>query len=211
MLKMNQKESDEDKVSTLQFLIDDIRKQNRELRLENRKANQKILDIESESRVRVEENMNEYLLKIKNLQNQLQCEKSSRSMEFEEKIATISEKDQLINLLQVSLHQKDLDIQELEEKYKRCIDKAKFVVKSMDTKHFTQTEVDTMNTKLINANQQLVDLTREQIDYKTSQENEEKLISTAFYKLAQTKMQESVDQRIMNNGLLRQTFLSTHR
>lgn len=36
MLKMNQKESDEDKVSTLQFLIDDIRKQNRELRLENR-------------------------------------------------------------------------------------------------------------------------------------------------------------------------------
>lgn len=58
----------------------------------------------------------------------------------------------------MSLHQKDIVLQELEEKYKRCINKAKSVVKSMDTKHFTQTEVDTMNIKLINSTQPL-DLT----------------------------------------------------
>jgi len=36
MLKMNQKEPNENKISTLQSLIDDTRKQNNELRLENR-------------------------------------------------------------------------------------------------------------------------------------------------------------------------------
>jgi len=36
MLKMNQKERDEDKIGALQSSINDFRKQNNELRLENR-------------------------------------------------------------------------------------------------------------------------------------------------------------------------------
>jgi len=57
-----------------------------------RKANQKISELESELKDQIEENINEYMLKITGLQNELQCEKNSRSMEIEEKIATISEK-----------------------------------------------------------------------------------------------------------------------
>jgi len=57
-----------------------------------RKANQKISELESEFKDQIEENINEYMLKITSLQNELQCEKNSRSMEIEEKIATISEK-----------------------------------------------------------------------------------------------------------------------
>jgi len=63
--------------------------------LNYRKANQKILELESE--FKVEENINECILKIKGLQNQLECEKKSRCMEIEEKIAIISEKGLYIN------------------------------------------------------------------------------------------------------------------
>lgn len=61
--------------------------------------------------------------------------------------------------MQETLHQKDIDLQEWEEKYKRSVEKAKFMVKSMDSKNVTLSEVDNIQTKLINANKQLEDLT----------------------------------------------------
>lgn len=68
--------------------------------------------------------------------------------------------DQLINLLQVSLHQKDLDLQEWEEKHKKLIEKAKSVVKSMDTKNVTLSDLDTsvLQNKLLKANQEINEL-----------------------------------------------------
>lgn len=57
-----------------------------------RKANQKILQLESELREQSEDNSNKWELKIKELQNQLQCEKDTRSMDIEEKNTTISDK-----------------------------------------------------------------------------------------------------------------------
>jgi len=67
--------------------------------------------------------------------------------------------DQLINLLQGSLHQKNVIILEWEDKYKRFVEKAKCMVKSMDTKNPTQSEVDYIQAKLINTNKQFEDLT----------------------------------------------------
>ncbi|KAL4135120.1 hypothetical protein QTP88_006769 [Uroleucon formosanum] len=213
MLKMNQKEPEEDKISVLQSILDNTRQQYNELRLDNRKANQKILELESELK-ELTENNNEWNSKIKELQSQLQCEKDTRSLDIEEKNTTISDKDQFINILQVSLHQKDMEIQEWEEKHKKFIEKAKSVVKSMDAKNVSLSDVDisVLENRLLKANKEISDLKKEQENFRTSQEIEEKLISTAFYKLAQTKMQESVDQRVMNQGLLQsQTFLSKHR
>ncbi|XP_060857133.1 protein Hook homolog 3-like isoform X1 [Metopolophium dirhodum] len=213
MLKMNQKEPEEDKISVLQSILDNTRQQYNELRLDNRKANQKILELESELKEQTE-NTDEWNSKIKELQSQLQCEKDTRSLDIEEKNTTISDKDQFINILQNSLHQKDMEIQEWEEKHKKFIEKAKSVVKSMDAKNVSLSDVDmsVLENRLLKANKEISDLKKEQENYKTSLEIEEKLISTAFYKLAQTKMQESVDQRVMNQGLLQtQTFLSKHR
>jgi len=56
-----------------------------------RKANQKILELESELKEQTE-NANEWNSKIKELQNQLQCEKDTRSLDIEEKNTTISDK-----------------------------------------------------------------------------------------------------------------------
>lgn len=56
-----------------------------------RKANQKILELESELKEQTENN-NEWNSKIKELQNQLQCEKDTRSLDIEEKNTTISDK-----------------------------------------------------------------------------------------------------------------------
>jgi len=56
-----------------------------------RKANQKILELESELKEQTE-NTNEWNSKIKELQNQLQCEKDTRSLDIEEKNTAISDK-----------------------------------------------------------------------------------------------------------------------
>jgi len=56
-----------------------------------RKANQKILELESELKEQTE-NTNEWNSKIKELQSQLQCEKDTRSLDIEEKNTTISNK-----------------------------------------------------------------------------------------------------------------------
>lgn len=68
--------------------------------------------------------------------------------------------DQFINILQVSLHQKDIEIQEWEEKHKKFIEKAKSVVKSMDAKNVSLSDVDisVLESRLIKANKEISDL-----------------------------------------------------
>lgn len=62
--------------------------------------------------------------------------------------------------MQVSLHQKDMEIQEWEEKHKKFIEKAKSVVKSMDAKNVSLSDVDisVLESKLIKANKEISDL-----------------------------------------------------
>lgn len=62
--------------------------------------------------------------------------------------------------MQVSLHQKDLEIQEWEEKHKKLIEKAKSVVKSMDAKNVSLSDVDisVLENKLIKASKEISDL-----------------------------------------------------
>lgn len=69
--------------------------------MNRRKANQRILELESELKEQTEESSDEWKSKIKELQNQLQCEKDTRSLDMEEKNSTISDKGlvQLINIV----------------------------------------------------------------------------------------------------------------
>lgn len=62
--------------------------------------------------------------------------------------------------MQVSLHQKDMEIQEWEEKHKKFIEKAKSVVKSMDAKNVSLSDVDisVLENRLLKANKEISDL-----------------------------------------------------
>lgn len=62
--------------------------------------------------------------------------------------------------MQVSLHQKDIEIQEWEEKHKKFIEKAKSVVKSMDSKNVSLSDVDisVLENRLLKANKEISDL-----------------------------------------------------
>lgn len=66
----------------------------------------------------------------------------------------------MINLLQVSLHQKDIELQEWEDKHKKFIEKAKSVVKCMDTKNVALCDTDTsvLQNRLLKANKEISDL-----------------------------------------------------
>lgn len=60
--------------------------------LNHRKANQKILELESELIRQREINSNELKMKVTELQNQLHCEQVIQSLDIEEKNTTISDK-----------------------------------------------------------------------------------------------------------------------
>lgn len=50
------------------------------------------MELESDLKEQTVENTNEWRSKVKDLQNQLQCEKDTRSMDIEEKNTMISDK-----------------------------------------------------------------------------------------------------------------------
>lgn len=62
-------------------------------------------------------------------------------------------------MLQVSLHQKDIELQEWEEKHKKFIEKAKSVVKCMDTKSVSSdSDISVLQSRLLKANKEISDL-----------------------------------------------------
>lgn len=60
----------------------------------------------------------------------------------------------------MTLHQKDLELQDWEEKHKKFIEKAKSVVKCLDTKNVSLSDVDisVLQNRLIKANKEISDL-----------------------------------------------------
>lgn len=61
--------------------------------------------------------------------------------------------------MQESLHQKDIELQEWEEKHKKFIEKAKSVVKCMDTKSVSSDgDLSVLQSRLLKANQEISDL-----------------------------------------------------
>ena len=109
--------SDGDDTSELQAMIQDLMKSKDEMSNRNRELNMKVMELEANN---------------KDLQTSSVPRVPGSREELELKLADSNKK---ITQLNETLQKKDAEINKMEERYKKYIDKAKSVIKTLDPKH----------------------------------------------------------------------------
>ncbi|PSN52024.1 Protein Hook 3 [Blattella germanica] len=216
MLRLNQRGPDEDKLSMVQALLDESTQRVNQLRTENRLANQRILELENQVEELQEGGAVGIRQRLVDLQGQLriaQGEKERRVSQLEEREISIVEYKQKQAALKEALRRKETEHQALEERYKKYIEKAKNVIKSLDPKQNPgSAEVAALRNQLLEKHKIIEDLEEEKEHAKAFREMEERLMVSAFYKLSSIRQREAVDQRlaVLSSGQ-GQSFLARQR
>ncbi|XP_015599501.1 protein Hook homolog 3 [Cephus cinctus] len=208
MLKLNQK-GNEDKLPSVQALLEDSEERLNTLRGQNRKANQRIIELENKLE-EVTENQSSgdsktdstgLQQKIAQLQDEIRkslAERERITLLLEEKDVALQTQKQKACALQESITRKEYENTELEERYKKYIEKAKNVIKSLDPKQnsLPASELQLLRNQIMEKRKIIEDMNRSYKESKVIREMEEKLMLTAFYRLGATCHREAVDQRL---------------
>lgn len=211
ILKMNQRGPDDEQAPVFEAVIEDLNQHLKALQSENRIAHQRILELESQldeaqehSEVHIigdragSPGTKQRLLVLEKQVKLLQEDLERKIAQMEEKEATVTELNQKIVSLQQNLHCKEVHMQTMEDKYQRCIKKAQSVVNSMDPKENSgaMVEVTALQNQLAEKEKLLEHYKREIEKNKSIRENEEKLLTAAFYAQSLELHRNSVDQRL---------------
>ena len=178
-------------------LVDDLRERESKLEANNRKLNQRILELEAkESAPRVPGSREELELKL---------------AEANKKYAGLQE----------TLQRRDMEMQVMEERYKKYIEKAKSVIKTLDPKQNPNAasaagpEVSALRTQLTEKDRMIESLEHETEKARAVREMEERLISSAFYNLSMQMHRTAVENRLSNvhssSSTHGQSFLARQR
>ncbi|KAL3194930.1 hypothetical protein MRX96_045840 [Rhipicephalus microplus] len=98
----------------------------------------------------------------------------------------------------------------MEERYQKYLEKAKNVIRTLDTRSPSSAEVVTLRNQLQDKAKHISQLQQELEMFKAQWEKEERLISTAFYNFGAKSQQRSAEERIvqLTGG---QSFLARQR
>uniref|UniRef100_A0A1B6DZC8 Protein hook n=2 Tax=Clastoptera arizonana TaxID=38151 RepID=A0A1B6DZC8_9HEMI len=215
-LRYNQESSEDEQLSILQVLLEDKLQQLNQKQVENRQLNHRIIELEAELKDMTEKG-DDGVSALKNnvidLQNKLQVEKEQRAADIEERESELLGKKQMIIILQETVNRKEMELQEADDKIKKYIEKAKDVYKNMDQKHNTpNTELNILRGQVIEKDKIINQMEKEYEKNKNFKDREERLVTSAFYNLTQSKQRESVDQRLSTLNLGQsQSFLVRQR
>lgn len=162
--------------------------------------------------------------KIMHLEASLEEAKEPKAagIHLEEALLAIQEQKQKVNSLQESLSQKDAEILAIEEKYKKCIEKAKEVIKTLDPRTTGQQSLSDVTLlhnrivgeKSVNTTQSSQASSSKSVGplphQDTMKEGEERLLISAFFKLGAICHRGAVDERLalISAG---QSFLARQR
>ncbi|KAL6267663.1 hypothetical protein P5V15_000738 [Pogonomyrmex californicus] len=224
MLKMKLT-GNEDKLPSVQALLEDSEERLNTLRGQNRKANQRIMELET----KLEEAMGTQISgdnksdnvglnqKMSQLQDDLrkaQTDKERLTLQLEERESALQTQKQKAFALQEKLTRKEYENAALEERYKKYIEKAKSVIKSLDPKqsNSSPSEVAVLRNQLVEQRKMIEDMERSMKESRLLREMEEKLMVTAFHRLGLNCHREVMDQRLaaLSSGQ-GQSFLARQR
>merc|ERR1712029_853858 len=112
----------------------------------------------------------------------------------------VADANKKINQLNETLQKKDAEINKMEERYKKYIDKAKSVIKTLDPKHNPNAapEVSALKVQLEEKDKVIEGLERETEKAKAIREMEERLMASAFYDLSMKLHRGAVEDRLKN-------------
>uniref|UniRef100_A0A8C5N8G9 Protein Hook homolog 3 n=1 Tax=Gouania willdenowi TaxID=441366 RepID=A0A8C5N8G9_GOUWI len=183
MLKLAQEGSDNEKIALLQSLLEDASRRKNELETENRLINQRLLE---------EQGQVEELQKMVQEQGSKADDVSHHTQVYPEKfIANLKSgffSAQRVEELEDALKKKDDDMKQMEERYKKYLEKAKSVIRTLDPKQNQGSgpEVQALKNQLQEKERMLHSLEKEMDKTKSQRDHEEKLIVSAWYNMVRT-------------------------
>ncbi|XP_032995676.1 protein Hook homolog 2 isoform X1 [Lacerta agilis] len=158
----------------------------------------------------LQKKLEEHLEKLHEAHAELQKKKECLD-ELEPKVDSNTAKK--IDELQQSLKKKDEDMRAMEERYKRYMDKACTVIKKLDPKqqpHGVPLEIQALKNQLHEKDKKINHLESDFEKTKSQQEQEEKLIITAWYNMGLALHQRATEERSSTSTPV-QSFLAQQR
>lgn len=183
MLKINQEGSDNEKIALLQSLLDD--------------ANLRKNELETENREKLHEANNE-LQKKRAIIEDLEPRFNNSSLKIEE--------------LQEALRKKEDEMKQMEERYKKYLEKAKSVIRTLDPKQNqgAAPEIQALKNQLQERDRLFHSLEKEYEKTKSQRDMEEKYIVSAWYNMGMTLHKKAAEDRLASTGS-GQSFLARQR
>lgn len=224
MLKMKQT-GNEDKLPSVQALLEDSEERLNTLRGQNRKANQRIMELEtkleevmgtqaSDDNKNDNAGLNQKMSQLQDELRKMQSERERLTLQLEERESALQAQKQKAFAIQEKLTRKEYENAALEERYKKYIEKAKSVIKSLDPKqnNSSPSEVVVLRNQLLEQRKMIEDMERSMKESRLLREMEEKLMVTAFHRLGLNCHREVIDQRLaaLSSGQ-GQSFLARQR
>ncbi|XP_023335122.1 protein Hook homolog 3 [Eurytemora carolleeae] len=177
----------------LQTMVEDLKEREEELTKKNRDANKRILELEA----RLEES-SAPPPRVPGSREELEL----KLLESNKKIASQQE----------ILNKKEVEMAGMEERYKKYIEKAKSVIKTLDPKHNPNSapEINILRAQLTEKDKVIDELEKESDKAKKLREVEERLMATAFYDFGLKMQRGAVENRLstLSQG---QSFLAKQR
>lgn len=212
-----------EKLPTVQALLDNSEKELNTFKSRNDEANRYIMELEtklehlteyhSENTKADNSNLQQKILQLQNESKLYAIDRDQLIVQLEEKEAAIQALKQKIVNLQDNILHKEFEITALEERYKKYIEKAKTVIKSIDPRQSNYPcEMLLLRNQIIEKHKIIDNMKQSLNEFKLLSEMEEKLIISAFYHLGFICQRELVDQRLLIfNSTQGNSFLTRQR
>uniref|UniRef100_A0A7N6F885 Calponin-homology (CH) domain-containing protein n=1 Tax=Anabas testudineus TaxID=64144 RepID=A0A7N6F885_ANATE len=203
MLKLAQEGSDNEKIALLQSLLEDANRRKNELETENRS----VKCIPEQSQV---EELQKTVQEQGSKADDVSSEIFSIAKNSKTKMKCCSLSAQRVEELEEALKKKDDDMKQMEERYKKYLEKAKSVIRTLDPKQNQGSgpEVQALKNQLQEKERMLHSL--EVSSPATQRDYEEKLIVSAWYNMGMSMQKKAAEDRLANSGS-GQSFLARQR
>ncbi|XP_053664787.1 protein hook [Anopheles marshallii] len=193
--------------TALSQLLDDANQRNEKLRDQLKSANQKILLL---SQHHTDDGSSKSELEMQMKQTLELGEQNTSQQQMDEAQLQLSNLQTKIANLEAALVVKDQELQAADVRYKKCVEKAKEVIKTLDAHAISEALLmDKVDSPVGTG----VDSTLTAGNGNTSRppmgQQEEQLIATAFYRLGMVCHREAVDARLLSGP--GQSFLARQR
>ncbi|XP_065069361.1 protein Hook homolog 3-like [Rhopilema esculentum] len=222
MLKLQIDGNENEKIQVLQSMLDDIKEQKNVLETENRPQNQKLMELEGEleDALKIQQNeaqktcqeeqdlkkkLHVHLEQLREASDELQRKKSYID-DLESRSSNNS--DEIVNLKE-QLVKKDADMRQMEERYKKYLEKAKQVIRTLDPKQNSHSEIQQLRNQLQDKEKMIEHLERDHERMKVTREREEKLIISAWYDMCMRLHRKAAEERLVGSAGL--SFLARQR
>uniref|UniRef100_A0AAR2J7I9 Protein Hook homolog 3 n=1 Tax=Pygocentrus nattereri TaxID=42514 RepID=A0AAR2J7I9_PYGNA len=201
MLKLNQEGSDNEQIALLKSLLEDANARKNELETENRLVNQRLLAGQSQVE-ELQKSLQEQDSKADDVSNDKNFEWATvlndnsnivlncycvcfLCLTGDTRLTSVLLSGQKIEELEEALKKKDEDMKQMEERYKKYLEKAKSVIRTLDPKQNqgSAPEVQALKNQLQERERMLHSLEKEYDKAKSQRDHEEKLIVSAWYNM----------------------------